>query len=541
MLKKLFSFENEFTITKAAIIVGVFAFASKLLALVRDPLFTSKFGGDKIYVLDVYNSAFRIPDFIFSLFILGTLSVALIPIFVDIMILEKARAEKFANTVITLTMLTMAGIFLLLYVLAWPITKLLVPGFSQILLSQTVGLTRIIILSQIIFTLSNICTNILYSYKRFIMAGLAPILYNVGIIVGILFFYPHFGINGLGYGVLLGAVLHLLVQLPELTRASFRLYPAWQLKDPAIKKFFKLYIPRIFAVDLSVFGLLISTFIASTLKAGSIGIFTLALNILSIPVSIIALSVATAVFPALSEAFAKNDESVFLNMLKKTLIQIFYFMIPMTLLMLIFRAQGVRLYLGHGNFTWENTILTFNILGVLIFSVISQSLTPILSRAFFARQNTIIPVSINLGAMLVNLILAFWLKNGYGIIGVAAAFSIASILNCTVLFMLLRMRLTKTSLSPDALKQFDSELFTVFSKIILASIAMALSSYGSIYFLARFANTHTVIGLLLQVSLSGLFGLIVFFIASSGLKLRESQIILDYLKRTLGSMMSKYS
>src|SRR5207245_976060 len=130
----------------------------------------------KIYILDIYNAAFRIPDFLMSLFILGTLSVALIPMFVDLMVKDEKRAQEFANTVITLTMLIMGGIFFILYIFASPITKLLVPGFSPDLLNQTVSLTRIIILSQIIFTLSNICTNILYSYKRFIMAGIAPTL-----------------------------------------------------------------------------------------------------------------------------------------------------------------------------------------------------------------------------------------------------------------------------------------------------------------------------------------------------------------------------
>ncbi len=533
MFKKILSLEQKFSITKAAFIVGFFALLSKFVALVRDPLFTSHFGGDKIYILDIYNAAFRVPDFIFSVFILGTLSVALIPVFVDLVVKDKKRAQAFANTIITLTMLVMGGGFILLYILAWPITKLLVPGFSADSLSQAVGLTRIIILSQIIFTLSNTCTNILYSYKRFIMAGVAPILYNIGIIAGILFFYPRFGIPGLGYGVLLGAALHLIVQLPELARTSFKLRPAWNLDDAAIKQFLKLYLPRIFAIDLSVVSLLVATFIASNLQTGSIAIFTLAVNLLSLPVSIIALSLATAIFPSLSEKFALGDEAGFLAMLKKTFIQILYFMIPLTLLMLIFRAQGVRLYLGHGKFTWENTILTFSVLGVLVFALISQSLTPIFARAFYSRQNTITPVTINLIALMVNIILAFALKGRYGIIGVAAAFSIASIFNAITLFIVLRAHLYKHSHNTVALKEFDDDLVATTFKIVLASVFMALTSYASLYVFAPLVHTDTVLGLLIQVGCSGILGLIVFFAASTLLKLRESQIILDYIKKVL--------
>jgi putative peptidoglycan lipid II flippase len=537
MLNKLLLFEQKFSISKAATIVGVFAMLSKLVALIRDPLFASTFGGNKIYILDIYNAAFRVPDFIFNIFILGTLSVAFIPVFVELLTKDAKRAAALANTIITLTMSVMGGIFFLLFLFARPITAKLVPGFSADMLKETVGLTRLIILSQIIFTLSNICSNVLYSYKRFVMAGIAPILYNVGIILGIIWLYPRFGIIGLGYGVLAGAMMHLLIQLPEMFRSAFYIKPQWQIHDPAIKKFLKLYIPRIFAIDLSVFSLLVGTFIASNLQSGSIAIFTLSMNLLSIPVSIIALSLATAVFPALSEAYAENNEQEYLSLLKKTLVQIFYFMIPATLLMLVFRAQGVRLYLGHGNFTWENTILTFNTFGVLAFCVLGQSLTPLLARAFYSRQNTKTPVVVNLLSLALNAMLAFVLGKSFGILGIAAAFAVASLFNAFILFILLRSRLHKTNLEPEALRQFDSELFTVIGKIMLASMAMGSISYGGLYLFEPYVNTHTNLGLLIQSGGAGIAGLVVFFVASSLLNLRESQIILDYLKKVLGNLL----
>ncbi len=533
MFNKLKSFESNFTITRAAFIVGFFALLSKLIALVREPLFASTFGGPKIYIWDIYNAAFRLPDFIMNVFILGTLSVVLIPVFVELLVEDKKRAQDFANTIATLAMLTIGGSLVLLYILAYPVTKALVPGFDISQLQQTVSLTRIIILAQIIFILSNICSNLLYSYKRFIMAGVAPVLYNLGIISGVLFFYPAFGIEGLGYGVLLGAAAHLLIQLPELRRCSFRLRPAWNIHDKAMLKFCKLYVPRIFAVDLSVFALLVSTYIASKFKTGSIAIFTLALNVTSMPVSIVALSLATAIFPALSEAYAQGQEEKFLSMLKKTLVQVFYFMVPVTLLMLVFRAQGVRLYVGHGNFTWENTILTFSILGILAFALISQSVIPILARAFYSRQNTIIPLGVNLTSLFVFVLLAFMLQNHFGIYGVAAAFAIASIFNALVLFIILRLKLYQEITDKSKLVQFDEGLFLTSVKIVVASIAMAVVSYGGLYLFEPLVNTHTTIGLLVQVTGAGIFGLIVFFTVSSLLQLKESQIIIDYLKRIL--------
>lgn len=530
MWQRIKNFEQDFSVSRAAVIVGFFALISKLVALFRDPLFASTFGGDKIYILDIYSAAFRVPDFIISVFVLGTLSVALIPIFVNLLVKDREEANKFANTIITLTMLFMGLVFFTLFLFARPITKLLVPGFSPFMLDETVKLTRLIIFSQIVFTLSNTCTNILYSFKRFVMAGLAPILYNLGIILGILVFYEQFGIMGLGYGVLVGAALHLLVQLPELYRTSFRLEITLAAKKVNIRKFLKLYLPRVPVFDLSIFSLLISTFIASKLEQGSIAIFNLAMNLQTIPVSIIALSLATAVFPALSQAHAEGKEKDFLRVLGKTIIQVFYFMVPIMCLMMLFRAQGIRLYLGHGNFTWENTILTFTTFGVLAFSLLSQSLAPILSRVFYSQQNTITPVRVNIFSMAINTVLAFALGKSYGIVGIAAAFSIASVFNATVLFFIMYNHVQKTISDQDAIKQFNSNIFSSVLKITTASLVCGLGAYGGLRFFAHIFNTHTSLGLFFQLSGATIFAVICYFIAGVALKLKETLFFFNKLK-----------
>jgi len=531
MLKKLFIFEKEFTVTRAATIVGFFAFLSKLAAAFRDPLLSSTFGGDKIYVLDIYQAAFRIPDFLFTLFIAGTLSVAFIPIFVELLIIDKDKAEKVANTVITISMTAMAFLFLLVIIFAYPLTRLLLPGFNSQYITETVNLTRLIALSQIVFTLSNICTNILYAYKRFIMAGIAPLLYNVGIIIGILFFYERFGITGLGYGVLLGALMHLLVQLPELLRSSYKLAPAFYISEESIKRIWKLYLPRIFVIDLSVFSLLISTFVASHLATGSIAIFSLAINLQSIPSSIIALSLATAVFPALAESYAQKDEKKFLQLLRKTLVQVFYFMIPISIFMLVFRAQIVRLYYGHGNFSWENTILTFSTLGILSFSLISQSIVPILARAFYSRHNTIIPVVINLFSMILNFVLAVTLGSRWGVMGIAVAFSSASVFSALVLFIIFRIRMKAYNSATDISRLFDFPLVKALTAIVGGSVLLGLASYGGLYAFAKFFQTDTVVGILLQLCFAGLAGVLAFLSATSVMKLEETRQVLEFLKK----------
>ena len=263
MMRLLKSAENNFSVSKAALIVGFFSLLSRLVGLIRDRLFASQFGaGD---TLDIYYAAFRIPDFIFNLLILGTLSVAFIPVFTELLTRDEEKAYKVANSILNFSFLAMAVICAGLMLAAEPITKLLVPGFTGQKFLDTVILTRIFLVSPIIFTISNIFSSILNSQKKFIIANVAPIMYNVGIIFGLLVLYPRFGLKGLGFGVVIGALLHLLVQIPEAIHFGYRWQPIVDLRDGHFKKILKLFLPRILGVDNSQISLLIGSVVGSVL------------------------------------------------------------------------------------------------------------------------------------------------------------------------------------------------------------------------------------------------------------------------------------
>ncbi|MCL5775012.1 MAG: oligosaccharide flippase family protein, partial [Patescibacteria group bacterium] len=285
-----------------------------------------------------------------------------------------------------------AAACLFLLVFARPLTKLLVPGFVGQKFENTVLLTRIFLISPVIFTLSNVFSSILNAQKKFLVVGVAPILYNLAIIFGLLILYPKFGITGLGLGVVLGAALHLLVQVPEVVKSGFSWQPILDLKDQALHKIAKLFVPRIFGLDNSQISLIIGSVVGSILASGSIAIFNLANNLQTVPLGVFAISYAIAAFPLLSEHYARKDERGFTYTLSETLIQMLFFIIPISILLLLFRAHIVRLIFGAGKFNWQDTILTFNTLGVFSFSLFGQALTPLLARAFYARQNTTIPV-----------------------------------------------------------------------------------------------------------------------------------------------------
>lgn len=526
MISRLKNFEANFTIGRAALLIGFLTLLSRLVGFFRQYLFASTFGLSD--TLDVYVTAFRIPDTVFNLLILGTLSAAFIPIFSNYYIKDKQRAIQIANTVLNTSILGMLFICLLLFVFAGPLTKFLVPGFDQEKLRETVMLTRLMLLSPVIFTASSVFSSILSSFKKFIAVHIAAVFYNLGIIFGLVFLYPRFGLYGLGYGVLLGALLHVAIQIPQLYRMGFRWKWYIDLKDRGFRSITALFIPRIFGLDISVVSLLIASFVGSLLAEGSIAAYTLANDLQAVPVGIFALSTAAALFPILSENFARNDEERFLTNLQQAIIQVLIFIIPISIWMLLFRAQIVRFIYGHGAIDWEQTILLFNALGVFTLALFSQALTPLFSRAFYARHNTKTPVIIGFVSMTLNAFCSYFLGQKFGVAGVVGGFAVASLINCALLFFVLRLNLAQAS-GYSAIHQFDLNLLKSISKIIFGAVLAGFVSYGYLYLIEPFVNTRTTLGIFIQVALSGTAGLLVYMLMLYCLRLKYAVKVIDVI------------
>ncbi len=533
MLNRIKNIEANFSISKAAFIIGFFTLLTKFLAIYRERLFASTFGQNQI--LDSYFAAFRIPDFVTNLFILNTLAVAFIPVYTEILTKDKKKTDEIAASILNLVLLGISGICLILFLFSGYLTQKLVPGFNQEYYSYTLNLTRLFLLSPVIFAASTIFGGILNAQKKFLVASIAPIFYNLGIIFGVIFLYPRFGVMGLGYGVVLGAIVQMLIQWISTSQIGFSIKPILNFKDNYVVRIWKLYVPRIFTFDLANVTLLLGTMIGSKLIAGSISALNQAYNLESVPVSIFAYSLALASFPVLSEFFALKNDRAFTKSISQTIQQVLFFIIPISILMLLMRAYIVRLILGAGNFNWEDTIRTFNVLGIFSFSLFSQSLTTVLSRAFYARQNTKVPVYINLFAIFLNIIFSVILGYKYGVAGITAAFVISSIVSAILLFIVLRHHL-KDSLGEEnieTLKEFDQNLSSSVTKIIISSIVMGLVSYASIYFLAPFVDTRTVVGILIQSGLASIFGGICYMLTGKLLKLTEAKYMLDFFRKLL--------
>jgi putative peptidoglycan lipid II flippase len=526
MFNKLKNLEQNFSVSKAAIIVGFFTLLSKLVGLVRDPLLAGKIGvGD---TLDVYYAAFRIPDFVFNLLILGTLSVALIPVFTEWLIKDKNKANRISGSVLNLSVSGMAIVCLILLIFSAPLTKALVPGFSGEKLTRTIQLMRLFLLSPIIFTASNVFTSYLTASKKFLVLSIAPIMYNLGIIFGLFFFYPRFGLLGLGFGVILGALCHMLVQIPEAVRFGWRWRAVIDWHEPSLKKIAKLFVPRIIGMDISQISLIVGTTVGSILAAGSVTIFNLANNLQAAPLGVFALSISAASFPLLSEHYAKGDNKAFVKTLADNVMMVLFFIIPIMILMLIFRAYIVRIIYGHGKFNWSDTILMFTTFGILTFSLVGQSLSPLFSRSFYSRQNTIIPVMVNVCSIIVDIILAYVLGKHFGLVGIASGFVIACTLDALLMFIFLRRFLQKSNIS---LLDFDSEVGRFLIKILFSTVIMGLVGYGAIYLFAPLVNTRTTLGIALQSGLAVTLALLAFLAVSYKIGIQQTRRILGIVRR----------
>ena len=299
-------------IHQAAYLLGFFAICSQVLALFRDRILAAQFGaGD---VLDLYYSAFRIPDILFvSIASIVSISV-LIPFLTEQFERGQKEAKEFINSVFTFFFCFMAISGLVAYFLAPYLMAFIFPAFAKSSsFGELIGLTRILLLSPIFLGFSNLLASITQVSRRFFIYALSPVLYNIGIIIGIVFFYPIFGLYGLGFGVILGAFFHFAIQLPFIINQKMLPKFHFPIKLSSVKTIILISIPRTITASSSEIAKLFLISMASLFTPGSISVFNFSLNLQSVPFSIIGVSYSLAAFPTLTKLFGSGDKNGFLE------------------------------------------------------------------------------------------------------------------------------------------------------------------------------------------------------------------------------------
>jgi len=500
--KKFLQTEHK-SILSAAFVIGASYLASAMLGLVRNHLLAGRFFGGLEGDLDVYFAAFVLPDTIFQLLVVGAVSAAFIPIFQEHLDKNKEEARYLSNAALTTigSILTFLTIFLIIF--ARPVAGLMA-HYSPEKLDLMANLIRIMSLAQLLFTLSAFLTGILQAQRRFLIPAIAPLLYNIGTIIGIYFFSASLGIYSAALGVVFGAFLHVVIQIPLVKHLGFSPKLIFKPKHPGVVAMLRLMPPRALALGLDQIERWVAVNLTSLLTAGSLSIFNFARQLYALPISLFGVSLSQASFPALSDEAGKNDLVKFREILGKSLSQIFFFALPASVLVLVLRIPLVRLAFGARSFPWEATLLTARALAFLSISIAPLSVTQVLTRAFHALKDTRRPLYVGAVTMVIFTISAsiFGSKNSYGVLGITAAMMVSNFLDFIFLYILLRRRIGPIHITWRL------------TKMVIASTATALALWGPMRLLDRYVfdttRTLPLIGLTLIVSSVGFLVYLIF-------------------------------
>lgn len=527
MVKNLFSllYSRQTSILSGALIIMTTVILSKILGLVRDRLLAHLFPPD---ITEIFFAAFRLPDLIFQLLILGALSVAFIPVFTE-NLEEKGKDEAFemAASVLNVALLIFILVTVFIYIFAPVLTSsIIVPGFTLVRQMQVVELTRIILLGQIVLAVGSFFIGILQSFQRFIFPALASVFYNLGIILGIIFLHKSMGVTGAAIGVIIGAILHVLIQLPLVFSLGFRFKFPTKFFHPGVKEILRLMSVRTLGLAAEQINETVGVALASISAIGSLTYLTFAQHLQVVPIGLFGATLAQAALPVLSSERARGKIEEFKITLLTTMHQILFLALPATAILIVIRIPVVRLVFGASQFDWQATVLTGATLAFLSIGLASQAVSLLFVRGFYALKDTKTPVLVSLGVVFINIILSIYfisiLKLPIWSIGLAN--SISALLSGLLLFWTLHKKVGKFNLTTVSIPLL---------KMFMATIIMGMALYIPIKLLDQviFDTTRTI-NLLALTSISFLFALSIYIALVWFLKVRELQTFADIIKRT---------
>lgn len=434
-------------IARAAGIVMAAFVLSNLIGLLRQILITRAFGTDAS--LDAFYAAARLPEILFSLIAGGALGSAFIPTFTGLLeTRQREEAWKLASAIGNLVALVLVLVSALAWLFAPQLAaKILVPGYDAVQLALTVELLRIQLLTPILFGLSGLLMGVLNAHQSFLLPAIAPSMYWLGMIFGVLFFVPGMGIHGLAWGAVLGAGLHLGVQLPGLLRLRPKYELRFGLQLDSVREVGRLMAPRLLGVAAVQLNFLVNTIVASGLPEGSLSAITVAFQVMTMPQVVIAQAIAIAALPTFAAQFAGGRLAELRSSLAATLRGVLLLSLPASVGLILLRGPLVALLFQRGEFGPAETQLVAWALLWYAAGLVGHSLVEIVSRAFYALHDTRTPVLVGMGAMGLNVLLSLtlpgifvgigWMPHG----GLALANSVATGLEMVVLLILMQRRL----------------------------------------------------------------------------------------------------
>ncbi len=515
---------KQTTVGSAATILVLMVLVSRIMGLIRDRLLSARFAPDE---LGIYFAAFRIPNLLFELLIMGALTSAFIPVFTRYLTHnEEKKGWRMMSILINICLLLLFVVSIPVLVWTRQLSEWLAPGFTSSQIDQMTSFTRFMLVFQVLpLLVGNFFTGFLQSYNLFIIPAFAPVIYNIGIIIGIILFSPVWGLYGPVAGVALGAALFMLIQLPLLRKIGFRHTLTVDTTDRGVREVGRLIVPRTLGLAVSQIDLTVDLMLASLLGARMVTIFNFAQHLQQLPVGLFGASVAQAAFPTLSVASVKEDGEHFKRTVIRTVHQILFFVLPASVFFIVLRIPIVRLVFGASRFDWQATVLTGMTLSAFSISLFAQSLVHVLARGFYALYDTKTPVTVSVISIVINTTLSVFSVQylHLPIWSLGLSTSVASIINAVILFILLDRRLGKF----PRWEFFGSPL-----KMTLAAVSAGVAIFVPLKVFDQlvFDTTRTV-GLLLLTGTVGTFGLVVYFTIAWLFNVSEVYSLLALLRR----------
>lgn len=515
----------------AAFLAGSTLIAS-LLGLYREKLLLTYYYDTYPQAIDAYKVAFTIPDFMFFILVSGALSVTFIPVFNErLMHGNKKSAWELSSSLLNLLAIVTLVASILIIIFAEPLVQyVLAPGFDESTRGLAVSMMRVIAINPFLFSIASVLTSMQQAVGRFFFYALAPAIYNVGIIIGILFLTGGInifgqqifegGIMGVALGVVLGSTLQLLVSSIGMVGMGFQYSFKVFWRNLGLQRVLRLLPPRSFDQGIDYFNNLVEMNLASRLNYGAITAYQVATTLYLLPINLIGVAISTAAFPKMTQRIALHQIDQFRKELQAVLRVIIWLALPVAAIVFLCRAHIVAFVKVGG------APEIADVLGVLALAILFRSVYHLASRSFYAQQDTRTPLYISIGAISLNILLAviFVMNLGMGIYGLAAAAAITAFVEVAILFVIMSSRIPRL---------FAGSFVPGVLRMIAATALMAVITYA----LARIFNLSTMgtgfFSLLPPFTFIVGVSLVAYLVFSKLLKIPEAEPVLDKLKGTI--------
>jgi putative peptidoglycan lipid II flippase len=525
-MKKIWRFMSgkQHTMGSAAIILMIMVVVSGLLGLVRYRVLNARFLPEET---GIFLAAFRLPNLLFEMLAMGALTSAFIPVFTKFITNNKEdEAYKIAATVMNLTIIFLVILTIPIFIWAEAVSKMLTPGFAPNQVQEMATFTRFMIVVQVVpLIIGSFFTGILQSYQMFLIPALAPIVYNLGMILGVLIFSPMFGLTSAVIGVGIGALLYMLIQIPPIIRIGYRHRFSIDTKRPGVNEIGKMIFPRMIGLGASQIDTTIDLIMASLLGSKMVTVFFLAQSLQQLPVRLFGMTISQAALPSLSAATAKEDKSQFIESVMSAYHMILFCVLPVSVLFIVLRISIVRLVFGASRFDWEATVMTAMTLSAFSISLPAQAVVQVFSRGFYALYDSKTPVIISIFSIVINSILSvlfislFQLPVWY--LGLST--SVASIINAGVLIYILNKKVGGFGLKNLLLEPIRMLVASLVSGIIVF-VPMKLMDQLVV-------DTTRVFGLIVLTGITGTLGCLCYLFLAWVFDVGQVQSLIKFIHK----------